>query len=76
MTGMTDPSEFLTVPEVATRLRVNAATVRRWCADGTLPAVKVGKSYRIEADQLRAVIDTHRTSTPLVVGIEPGRVIV
>ena len=75
MTGMTD-TDMLTVPEVAARLRVNAATVRRWCADGTLPAIKVGRSYRIEADQLTAVIDTHRTSTPLVLGVTPGRVIV
>lgn len=72
---MDEHDEFLTVPEVAAKLRVNVATVRRWCTDGTLPAVKVGKQYRVEVSQLRAVIDTHRTSTPLTVAVTPGRVL-
>lgn len=58
-------STLLTVPEVAAQLRVDPATVRRWITAGTIPAVKVGRSYRVEADQVRAVIDRSRTSTPL-----------
>lgn len=75
MHGMTTDDEFLTVPEVAGRLRVSGATVRRWCADGTLSAVKIGRSYRIESTQLAALVETSRTSTPLVLAVPAGQVI-
>lgn len=39
--------ELLTVVEIATILRVTPATVQRWCRERSLPAVKVGKGYRI-----------------------------
>lgn len=35
----------LTVNEVAERLSVSPRTVRRWIANGDLPAYKVGPSY-------------------------------
>jgi excisionase family DNA binding protein len=38
---------FLTVAEVAQTLRVSAMTVYRLIGGGELPAVRVGKSYRI-----------------------------
>lgn len=42
---------FLTVAEVADMLRVSNMTVYRLINAGSLPAVRVGKSYRlIEAD--------------------------
>lgn len=64
---MTTPAEdsYLTVPEVAARLRVSNNTVRRMIAAGDLPAVRLGKQYRIEASQLQAAVDHHRTSQPL-----------
>lgn len=40
--------EFYTVKEVAGVLKVNRVTVQRWCKTGEIPAVKIGKSYRIE----------------------------
>ncbi|WP_127480587.1 helix-turn-helix domain-containing protein [Nocardioides pantholopis] len=67
--------DFLTVPEVAQRLRVNPATVRRWIEAGTIPAVKIGRSYRVELAQVQAVIDGHRTTTPLTVGVPSGSVV-
>jgi excisionase family DNA binding protein len=36
-------SPLLTVSETARFLRVTEATVRRWCRDGDLPAVKAGR---------------------------------
>ena len=43
--------EFLTVAEVASMLRVSNMTVYRLINAGELPAVRVGKSYRLtEAD--------------------------
>lgn len=40
--------EFYTVKEIADILKVNRVTIQRWCKTGEIPAVKIGKSYRIE----------------------------
>jgi len=62
----TQPLKPLTVAEVASHLAVDPATVRRWIKAGTLPAYKVGRDYRIDQAELRAVIDAQRThSHPL-----------
>jgi len=39
--------EFLTIDEVARELRVNRRTVMRWIRSGKLPALQVGRNYRI-----------------------------
>src|SRR5713226_7203656 len=44
--------ELLTVPEAAALLRVSPITIRRYIADGQLPAVRVGKGVRIEREAL------------------------
>ncbi len=43
---------FLTVAEVASLLRVSNMTVYRIIQAGQLPAVRVGKSYRITEDDV------------------------
>ncbi len=53
--------ELLTVQEVAERLRVNEATVRRWIKDGALDAIRLphkGKReiYRIRRSTLISVL--------------------
>ena len=53
--------ELLTVQEVATRLRVNEATVRRWIKSGALEAIKLphrGKReiYRVRRTTLDSVL--------------------
>jgi len=40
--------ELYTVKELAEILKVNRVTVQRWCKTGEIPAVKIGKSYRVE----------------------------
>ena len=40
--------ELYTVKELAEILKVNRVTIQRWCKTGEIPAVKIGKSYRIE----------------------------
>jgi excisionase family DNA binding protein len=42
-------SGFVTVAEVAEQLRVSNMTVYRLVQSGALPAVRVGRSYRIHA---------------------------
>jgi excisionase family DNA binding protein len=46
----------LTTSDFARRLRIHPKTVARRCADGTLPAVRVGRVWRISDDTLRAVL--------------------
>ncbi len=43
-------SDFLTVAEVAGTLRVSTMTVYRLIKAGELPAVRVGKSFRLDED--------------------------
>jgi excisionase family DNA binding protein len=45
-------SRFVTVAEVATQLRVSNMTVYRLVQAGHLPAVRVGRSYRIREDDV------------------------
>lgn len=49
-------SPYLTTTEVASYLRVDAATVRRWCQDGTLTAARAGKSLRIRREDLERFV--------------------
>lgn len=39
--------DLLTVEEAATYLRVSRATVWRWCKSHKVPAVKIGREWRI-----------------------------
>ncbi len=52
--------DFLTVPEVAARLRVTAMTIYRWIEDGRLPAMQIGKHYRIRSGDLDEMLDSSR----------------
>jgi excisionase family DNA binding protein len=44
---------YRTAAEVANELGVSLRTVRRWVADGRLPATRVGRSVRIPVDSYR-----------------------
>jgi excisionase family DNA binding protein len=45
-------SQFLTVAEVAKALRISNMTVYRLINSGELPAVRVGKSYRLREEDV------------------------
>ena len=49
---MDEPARYLTVRETADRLRVTPHTVYRWCRAGRLQAMKIGKEWRIPAQQV------------------------
>lgn len=51
-----------TVAEVAEHMRVSNMTVYRLIKDGTMPAVRVGKSYRIRQGDLDTYLDSSRTA--------------
>ncbi|MDQ4095126.1 MAG: helix-turn-helix domain-containing protein [Actinomycetota bacterium] len=48
---------FFTVAEVARQLRVSNMTVYRLIKAGQLPAVRVGRGYRIRDDDVRKYLD-------------------
>ena len=56
---------YLTVAEVAEQMRVSKMTVYRLVGAGEMPAVRVGRSYRIPEDALEAYLATARTVEPL-----------
>ncbi len=45
--------ELLTVEEVAKRLKISKATVRRHIREGRLKAVKIGRVVRISSEEVR-----------------------
>ncbi|HQY32785.1 helix-turn-helix domain-containing protein [Actinotalea sp.] len=49
---------YLTVAEVAETMRVSKMTVYRLARSGELPAVRVGRSYRVPQDALDAYLAT------------------
>ena len=48
---------FLTVAEVARQLRVSNMTVYRLVKGGHLPAVRVGRGYRIREEDVRKYLE-------------------
>jgi len=48
--------ELLTVDEVAEYLRIAPNTVYRWCRDGKLAGIKIGKEWRIARAELDAFL--------------------
>lgn len=65
--------QLLTTEQVARHLSVNVTTVRRWIAEGRLPATQVGRGWRVHPADLRGVLRANmRHSSALVTG--PGGV--
>ena len=52
---------LLTVAEVAASMRVSNMTVYRLIKSGALPALRVGKNYRIRSHDLVAYLDASVT---------------
>lgn len=48
--------EFLTVKEVANRLRVTTRSVTEWCMTGKVRATRVGRRWRIYAADFDQVL--------------------
>ena len=52
---------YLTLPEIAERLKVSRRTVYRWVKDGDLNAYKFANEYRITESDLKAFLELRRT---------------
>lgn len=48
--------EYFTIPEVAARLKVTPAAVRKWIAQGRIDVVYVGSDRRITNDAIEAFV--------------------
>ena len=48
---------LLTVEEAAEELRLDPQTVCRYCREGKLPAVQLGRVWRINAERLEEMLD-------------------
>lgn len=55
-------TDWLTIPEVADRLRVSRMTTYRLVHAGTLPAHRIGRGFRIHPDDLAAYLAAVRTT--------------
>jgi excisionase family DNA binding protein len=51
-------TQFLTVAEVAKVMRVSKMTVYRLVHSGELPAVRVGRSFRVRPEAVHAYLET------------------
>ena len=58
--------ELLNVEAVAEYLGVGPVTVYRWCRDGRLPCIKIGKEWRIRRTALEAFLRRREQDTSLV----------
>jgi excisionase family DNA binding protein len=51
-------AQFLTVAEVAALMRVSKMTVYRMLHNGEMPAVRVGRSFRVHAKAVHDLLET------------------
>jgi len=58
------PRRLLTTQEVVTYLRVNARTVYRLIQSGDLPAVRVGRQWRVRRSDLHEWLERGRPVPP------------
>ena len=62
MSGFPADKDLLSVDDVAGYLDVGRVTVYRWCREGRLPCLKVGKSWRVRREALEDFL--HRSERP------------
>jgi excisionase family DNA binding protein len=52
--------EFLKVPEVAEELRIARSRAYEMVANGTIPAIKIGRSVRVSRKELERWLEEQR----------------
>src|SRR5919199_1722624 len=58
--------ELLDTEEVAAYLGVGQVTVWRWCREGSLPCLKIGREWRIRREALERFLERSERSETLV----------
>lgn len=59
MASDSNQSEWMTLADIASDLRVPLATVYQWSSGGELPKIKIGKHVRIRRADFEAWCDAH-----------------
>jgi len=67
--AMTEQCESLTLDEVADFLKVNYQLIYRLVRSGELPAVRIGRLYRVMRADLDAYIERSKTAGPFVCSV-------
>jgi excisionase family DNA binding protein len=49
--------QLLTVPQVAEEFQVTTQTIRNWIDAGVLPAVRVGRAFRVRSGDVDALLE-------------------
>jgi excisionase family DNA binding protein len=65
--------DYLTILEVSKILKVHTNTAYKMCRQGLLPAVKIGKEWRVDHQELTAFMQTGITPSPKRTGERPPR---
>jgi excisionase family DNA binding protein len=64
--GLPQGKDLLNTEEVAAYLGVGSVTVWRWCRDGSLPCLKIGREWRIHREALESFLKRSERSESLV----------
>jgi excisionase family DNA binding protein len=62
----TENKELLSAEDVAELVGIKESTVWRWCREGRLPCLKVGKHWRVRRGALEDFLERSERSTTLV----------
>ncbi len=49
--------QLLTVREVAAQLQVTSQTIRNWIDQGVVPAIRVGRAFRIRREDVETMLE-------------------
>jgi excisionase family DNA binding protein len=63
--------DLLSTEDVATYIGVGPVTVHRWCREGRLPCMKIGKHWRIRRESLESFLEQMERSESLVGRLRP-----
>jgi len=58
--------QFLNTHQVARRLSINYRVAQKWMREGTLPAFKMGKCWRMSEGELVRWVDNKRTTAKIM----------
>src|ERR687893_2721903 len=64
--GRSRETELLAATDVASMIGVKETTVYRWCKEGKLPCLKVGKHWRVRREALEDFLKSSERSRTLV----------
>ena len=61
---MSDPDPYLSVLDVARQLGFSDQTIVNWIREKKLPAVQIGRRYRIRQSDVERLVEAHGTTAP------------